>query len=152
MKSTKDNLYNRYWELALDRIHKKHDKCFRKVKSTNGTLKNGYFRINGFSLGCSFNQESATVGLYLSKPKKEKVTNKAAFDHLYSHKDEIENDLGAALNWHRNSNEVSSKVTIILDNVSINNKEDWDKIADFHAEWSKKFYDVIVPYLVQFMN
>jgi len=152
MKSTKDNLYNRYWELALDRIHKNHDKCFSKVKSTNGTQKNGYFGINHFSLACLINQKSAIVGVYLSKPEKEKVTNKAAFDYLFTHKDEIENDLGATVNWHRNSNEVSSKVTIILDNVSIENKDDWEKMSRFHADWIRKFYDVIVPYLVHFMN
>ena len=35
-----------------------------------------------------------------------------------------------------------------IDNdVSIENETDWLQMAKFHAHWSKKFYDVIVPYL-----
>lgn len=32
---------------------------------------------------------------------------------------------------------------------SIENEIDWLQMARFHAEWSKKFYDVIVPYLLK---
>ena len=35
-----------------------------------------------------------------------------------------------------------------IDNdVIIENETDWLQMAKFHAHWSKKFYDVIVPYL-----
>ncbi len=156
MKDTAKNLYPLYWEFALERIKKNHDEFFSNVYSTPGTKnrKDGYFGILDFSIACLLDKrlKTATVAVYLAKPEKEKVTNKAAFDHLYSHKDEIEKDLGAKLNWHRNSHEVSSKVTIILDNVSIDNKDDWEKMSRFHADWSKKFFDVIVPYLEPFRN
>ena len=36
-----------------------------------------------------------------------------------------------------------------LMDVSITNETDWIQMAKLHAEWSKKFYDVIVPYLQQ---
>ena len=36
---------------------------------------------------------------------------------------------------------------ISLPGVSIENETDWTQMAKFHAEWSKKFFDVIVPYL-----
>lgn len=34
-------------------------------------------------------------------------------------------------------------------NVSIENETDWLQMANFHADWTKKFYDVIVPYIQQ---
>lgn len=40
-----------------------------------------------------------------------------------------------------------ARATIQLDNVSIENEDDWPQMAKFHAEWSKKFYDLIVPYI-----
>ena len=43
----------------------------------------------------------------------------------------------------------SSKVYYQLTNVSVENETDWLQMAKFHAEWSKKFYDVIVPYLLK---
>lgn len=41
----------------------------------------------------------------------------------------------------------SSKISYQLNGVSIRNETDWLQMARFHAQWSKKFYDVIVPYL-----
>ncbi len=35
-----------------------------------------------------------------------------------------------------------------LDNVSIENETDWLRMARFHAEWTKKYYDVVVPYIL----
>lgn len=53
-----------------------------------------------------------------------------------------------SLKWNRNDDVKSSKIYCQLDNVSIKNEVDWLQMARFHAEWSKKFYDVIVPYLI----
>ena len=32
-------------------------------------------------------------------------------------------------------------------NVSIENETDWFQMATFHADWTKRFYDVIVSYI-----
>lgn len=36
---------------------------------------------------------------------------------------------------------------IQMDNMSIENKDGWPQMANFHADWTKKFYDVIVPFI-----
>ena len=36
---------------------------------------------------------------------------------------------------------------IQLNNVSIENETDWLQMANFYADWTKKFYDVIVPFI-----
>ena len=92
------------------------------------------------------NYDCARVEFWLGKADKD--ANKKAFDLLYSHKDEIETTLGMSLKWNRNDDVKSSKIYCQLDNVSIENEIDWLQMARFHAEWSKKFYDVIVPYLI----
>lgn len=78
-----------------------------------------------------------------------KQENKDAFDSLYTHKAEIESALGTTLQWNRGDDIKSSKVFIQLNNVSIENETDWLQMANFHADWTKKFYDVIVPYIKQ---
>ena len=75
--------------------------------------------------------------------------NKAAFDSLYAHKSEIEAVLGTALHWNRGDDIKSSKIYIQLNNVSIENETDWLQMANFHADCTKKFYDVIVPYIAK---
>lgn len=88
------------------------------------------------------------VELHLGKVNKEE--NKKAFDMLMTHKDDIEKSLGVSLVWSRGDDIKTSKISYQLNDVSINNETDWLQMAKFHAEWSKKFYDVIVPYLRNF--
>lgn len=68
---------------------------------------------------------------------------------LYTHKAEIESALGTTLQWNRGDDIKSSKVFIQLNNVSIENETDWLQMANFHADWTKRFYDVIVPFIKQ---
>lgn len=66
---------------------------------------------------------------------------------LMIHKDDIEKALGVSLVWSCGDDIKTSKISYKLSGISIKNETDWLRMARFHAEWSKKFYDVIVPYL-----
>lgn len=63
------------------------------------------------------------------------------------HKLEIESNLGVNLEWDRGDDVKRSIISYRLENVSIYNENGWLQIAKFHAKWSKKFIDAIVPYL-----
>lgn len=144
---TRYELRRRYWAFALPYIQQAHGEQgpFSNCTTSKENWLSGFFGISGFSLSCVANYRCARVELVLLKPDKEQ--NKAAFDYLYSHKGEIEAALGANLNWMRSDDTKSSYVTIRLENISIEHETDWTQMAKFHAEWSKKFYDVFVPYL-----
>ena len=144
---TRYEIYRKYWDFALVRIKSAHgpEGSFRNVNTSKGSWISGGIGINSFSIQCTAKTKWATVDICLGKRDKEK--NKAAFDYLLSHKEEIEQKLGVALNWWRLDEKKAAYVTMTLDNVSIDDENSWDKMADFHAEWSKKFYDVIVPLL-----
>lgn len=146
---TRYELRRRYWEYALDYIKMVHaeNDSFANVNPSKSNWISGFLGISGFNLCCVANYDSARVELYLAKAKKEE--NKNAFDTLISHKDMIENSLGVNLTWNRGEDTKSSKIYYQINDVSIENETDWFKMAKFHAEWSKKFYDVIVPYLSQ---
>ena len=83
--------------------------------------------------------------IYLGNANKDR--NKEAFDYLFGCKDEIEAKQDTSLIWSRGQDTKSSKVHIRLHDDNIENEEDWARMAKFHSEWSKKLYDVIVPYL-----
>ena len=106
----------------------------------------GFFGVNGFNICCVANYDSARVEIYMGNASKD--YNKAAYDRLITHRSQIEDILGVSLIWNRGDDIKSCKVSHQIDNVSIENETDWLQMAKFHAEWSKKFYDVIVPYLV----
>ena len=144
---TRFELRRKYWDYALVYIKEanKDGGLFANVTTSKDNWINGAFGVNGFNIACVANFDSARIELYLAKAKKE--DNKKAFDSLFVHKDEIEKSLGISLNWKRGDDIKSSKIFYQITGVSIEKETDWFQMAKFHAEWSKKFYDVIVPYL-----
>jgi hypothetical protein len=144
---SRHELRRKYWTYALPIIQKVHNDGgpFSNVSPSRDNWINGFFGISGFSLCCVANYDSARTEIVFSR--KNKQENKDAFDSLYLHKAEIEFALGTTLQWNRGDDIKSSKVFIQLNNVSIENETDWLQMANFHADWTKKFYDVIVPYI-----
>lgn len=137
----------KYWAYALDFIKEinAENASFVNVNPSKENWISGFIGISGFKISCLVNIDFARVDLHLGKVKKEE--NKKAFDMLMTHKEDIEKALGVSLVWSRGDYIKSSKISYQLNGVSIRNETDWLQMARFHAEWSKKFYDVIVPYL-----
>ena len=149
---TRYELRRRYWAFALPYIQQAHDdgtghSCFSGCTTSKENWLSGFFGIGGFNISCVANYNKARVDLTLANSNKER--NKEAFDYLYRHKTEIEEKLGNQIEWLRSNNTKGSYIVICLEGVSIENESDWTQMAKFHAEWSKKFYDVFVPYLKQ---
>ncbi len=142
---TRFELRKRYWTLALDLIRKAHEDTgtFINVNPSKDNWISGYFGISGFSICCVTNYDCARVEIVFSKAKK--AENKAIFDYLYAKKVAIEQSVGTTLVWARGDDIKASKVSCVLNNVSITNETDWLMMARFQAEWSKKMYDVFVP-------
>lgn len=144
---TRYELRRKFWTFALEHIHAAHgDGSFSNVNPSKENWISGFFGVSGCALNCVANYDCARVEVWLGKG--DKATNKKMFDMLLSHRTEIEAALGISLVWNRNDGVKSSKIYCQLDNVSIENEVDWLQMARFHAEWSKKFYDIIVPYLL----
>lgn len=139
----------KYWGYALEQIRNAcgEEGPFQNVNPTKYQWINGFFGVGGFYICCVARYDSARVEIVMSKARKEK--NKAAFDVLWKHREDIEEKLGIPLCWSRNDDNKASKVYCQLDNVSIANETDWIQMARFQAEWSKGFFDVIVPYLIR---
>lgn len=141
-------LRRRFWTYALPIICEVFDSTgpFSNVNPSRDNWINGFFGVSGFYLCCVANYDSARAELVFSKA--EKAENKKAYDKLWEHKAEIEAALNVSLIWDRGNDKKSSKVYLQLSNVSIENEVDWLQMARFQAEWCRKFYDVIVPYIV----
>ena len=136
-----------YWEYALPIIQKQHAHrgTFSNCKPGTSNTVWGSFGIGGFSICCVANFDVARIDFYMGKS--DAAQNKAAFDQLYSHREEIERELGISLTWERADEYKASWLCHHLYDVSINNEADWPRMAKFHAEWSDKICNVILPYL-----
>ena len=108
----------------------------------------GSFGIGGFSINCIANYDGARIDFWMSSSDVEK--NKHGFDLLFAHKDEIEAQLGTTeLSWDRANENKASWITYSLNGVSITTESDWPRMAKFHAEWSVKIADAMIPYLTE---
>ena len=137
----------RYWTYALPIIQKQHAHrgSFTNCSPTTSNTTSGFFGISGFQIICTANYDDAAVHFYLGKGDASK--NKEAYDLLYYHREEIEAQLGITLNWDRADHCKASWIGYHLRDVSITNETDWPRMAKFHAEWSDKLCNAILPYL-----
>ena len=144
---TRYEIRRKYWAYALPIIKgvNAENGAFGNVDFSKENWINGYIGIAGFNICCVANYDSARVEMVFSKA--DKAVNKETFDKLKQYKAEIELALGTQLVWQRGDDKKSSKIFVQLDNVSIAEEGDWYRMANFQADWSKKFFDVLVPYI-----
>lgn len=139
-------LRRRYWAYALPFIKEANEGgAFANVNPSKENWINGFFGVGGCQICCVANYDSARVELYLGKA--ETKANKDIFHVLLVHQAEIETALAKPLIWDENPDGKSAKVSYTLNGVGIDDETNWKRMAQFHAEWSRKFYDVIVPYI-----
>ncbi len=148
---TRFEIRRKYWKKALPFIHEAHaeDGCFSNVTTSKMNWISGTIGIGGLTIGCIANFDHSRVELYIDRGNKE--VNKQLFDFLFQQRSAIETKMGVALNWWRYEDRRASTITYRLEGVSIEKEEDWTQMAKFHALWSKKFYDVFVPLLQQWV-
>lgn len=146
-ESSRFELRKRYWTYALPLIQKQHMHrgSFGNTNPSTSNVLSGFFGISGCSIQCIANYDGARIDFYLGSSDTER--NKASFDLLYSHKDEIEEELGITLIWERADKYKASWLSYNLNDVSIVNEKDWPRMAKFHAEWSDAICNVVLPYL-----
>lgn len=146
---TRFEIRRRYWALALEYLKSAHaeDGAYKNVNTSKEYWINGYIGIRGIHLTCYAKMTSASVEVVMEKADRE--LNKEAFNFLYSHKDEVEKQLGVSLNWWRYDEGKSSYINYTVNGIGINDESSWTQMAKFHAEWSRRFYDVFVPLLQQ---
>ena len=148
---TRFEIRRKYWKKALPFIHEAHaeDGCFSNVTTSKMNWISGTIGIGGLTIGCIANFDHSRVELYIDRGNKE--VNKQLFDFLFQQRSAIETKMGVPLNWWRYEDRRASTITYRLEGVSIEKEEDWTQMAKFHALWSKKFYDVFVPLLQQWV-
>lgn len=140
-------LRRRYWAYALPMIQEAHgvNGAFRNVKTSRENWLSGFVGISGFTINCVANFDGARVDFFMANAQMEE--NKKAFDYLKEHQMQIEAEFGASLHWNRSDDTKSSKIFYCLEGVSIERELDWPQMAAFHAKWSKRLYDALVPIL-----
>ena len=145
----KRELRKQYWEYSLPIIQEENEEngMFSNCNATHRNSISGYFGIGGFFISCSANYDMTGIDLWLNSSDEEK--NKEAFDILYSHREEIEKEIGDSLNWDRGEGYKAAWMTHHLKSKIVTNKDDWQDMAEYHSQMSRKVLDACYPYLAE---
>lgn len=145
---TSTTLRKDYWTLALPQIREAlQGAAFVNVNPTTSNYIDGFIGIQGIHLCCVANFDEARVELYLGGAEKE--SNKKLFDYLYAHKAEIESATGRTYNWLRQEDNKASRISLILNDISLTDESSWASIACFHAEEMQLLYSAARPWIEQ---
>lgn len=141
------DLRRRYWAFALPIVKNAHGDAgvFSKASPNGENWMDGFFGEGGVHFCIKANFSNVQAMIYMKS-----FRAKPMFDYLASRRDEIETSLGARLEWNRGDELKHSRISISMDGVSIENESDWPVMAKFQADWTRRFYDVVVPIIHDF--
>lgn len=118
-----------FWNLLLPLIKGKTP-IFQNVSpSKDHWLSSGGTGTSGVLYNFLITRTYAGIELTITKGSKEE--NKAFYDELFKYKEKIEQKFGNELNWERLDDNKKSKVSYQLHDVSIFEKDDWEKMLEF---------------------
>lgn len=85
---------------------------------------------NGVSFNYYINMEDAAIALYIDHDRQSGAQNKATFDALLAHREEIENEFGSPLDWLRLDNKRSSRIEKRFSSGGLSNPDTWAQLQD----------------------
>ena len=141
-------LRRKYWSYAIDVLRTAHGQTgvFSKASPSGDNWIDGYFGEPGAHLCVKANYNNAQALVYMVTARA-----KPMFDFLLQYKAEIEQKLGRPLKWNRGTDLKHSRIWVELEGVSIEKEVDWPSMATFQAEWSRRFFEIVVP-LIRLFN
>lgn len=116
-----------FWKLLLPKVNAKTT-LFANVSPSKDNWISAGSGVGGVGFVFSIARNYARTEVYMSRGNTEE--NKFVFDKLLQQRVEIEKQTGS-LEWDRLENKKSCRIKHELRNVSLYEKEDWDKMIDF---------------------
>ena len=151
-EALRHDIRRRYWALALPKMREANSDngMFSGWTQTKQNWCSGFFGVAGCHIDCIANFNCARVDFYMTGNSR--FTAKELFKFLFSKKAMIEGALAIPIKWEKGETTKYSRISFTMEDVSIANESDWQKMADFHASWSKKFHEVLVPIVQNFVT
>ena len=139
------SLRRKFWSYVLPELKTAFadTSVYQNTQATKDNWIYGAIGISGLSLNSVIRYDSARVEYYINFDENQET--KDLFDYLYSKKDVIEKTFGDALIWDRGTDKHLSKIAYQLDEISLEDEEEWDAIKIFMATKGRKLYDVLKP-------
>lgn len=117
-----------FWKALLKQMNKK-SVLFQNISPTKDHWLSTGSGISGVVFSFVISKYYARTEVYIARAVKDE--NKFIFDELLKIKEKIEDEFGGALEWERLDDKKASRIKYEMQDVSLFNKDDWDKRANF---------------------
>ncbi len=127
---TRHKLRLEFWKQLLPVINEKSD-LFSNISPSKDNWISAGTGVSGVGYNFVISKNYARTEIYMSRSNKEE--NKFIFDKLLEKKDVIESSTGK-LEWERLDNKKASRIKQEIQDVSLYEKEDWEKMINFMVD------------------
>lgn len=142
LASRRDELAYRFWQRCLPALQAAG--MYQGVSAGRTTAIMMGSGLGGFSYNLVINSRGARAEVYLSRASREE--NKAIFDLLLAHREEIERACGEALTWERLDARVASRVRCDL-GVGLEDEERWGEVSEFFVSAMGRLKRAVDPFV-----
>lgn len=125
---TRHKLRLEFWKIFLNKFNQQQSSLFQNISPSKDSWISAGSGISGVGLNFVISKNYARTEVYLSRSSAEE--NKFIFDKLFEQKGKIENEFGE-LEWERLDLKKACRIKNELSNVSLYEKEDWEKMMSF---------------------
>jgi hypothetical protein len=145
----RSGLRKRWWAQLIERSAKV-SKLHAHLTPGEWTRIGASTGVRGLNLNYVVLQSECGIELYIDRGKGSAAENKSIFDQLYLHKEAIEGEFGASLDWDKLENGQASVVRYPLHDGGYRSPEDqWEQIQTKQIDAMARFEKALRPYLKQ---
>ncbi len=130
-----------FWRQLLPQL--KNTTLFSNVNPTKDHWLSTGAGKTGLSFVMIITKKYTAIEFLMSRASKQE--NKIIYSKLLKSKKEIEESFGSDLFWEELPDSKSSRIRVVMDNVNLFHKEDWNKMTEFIVENLPKFERSFIP-------
>ena len=132
---TRHHLRLEFWGQYLKRSNEENS-LFSNISPSKDNWIGIGIGMTGININMVVSRNYARGEIYFNRGSQEE--NKWCFDFIQERKNQIEKEFGEPLIWERMDDKVSSRIKAQRDDVSIYEKEDWDKMIDYMVDVAER--------------
>ncbi|MCC6483262.1 MAG: DUF4268 domain-containing protein [Armatimonadetes bacterium] len=135
-----------FWTIFAEALKKAGDSAHAHLKPTYGDWLSTAAGITGLGYAYVLLNDSARIELYIDKDTTE-AENRELFDRLLSHKEAIERDFGAPLDWEALDGKRAKRIAWRTDLGGIKNRKKWPQLQAELIDRMHRFMNALNPYV-----
>jgi len=138
----------RFWKDLLDRAKEK-TKLHSQISPSQYSWIGAGAGKSGLTFNYSITKHDAKAELYIDRGKESEEENKAVYDELFIHKNEIEKEFGEPLIWERLDTKRACRISKKIEIGGYRDEEKWPRIQEAMIDAMIRLEKALKPFIAK---